>query len=178
MDANTPLIMPLGELKPSVPASAFVAPSACLVADVRLGEHSSIWFNAVLRGDINYVSVGDYSNIQDGCIMHVEDARACIVGAYVTVGHGAILHACTVHDGCLIGMGAVILNGAVIGQGSIVAAGALVREGVEVPPGSLVAGSPAVVKRTLSDEESKGLRYWAEKYARIAAKYIDDMANR
>ncbi len=169
--------MALGERKPSVPASAFVAPSACLVADVRLGEHSSVWFNAVLRGDINFVSVGDYSNIQDGCILHVEDARACVVGAYVTAGHGAILHACAVQDGCLIGMGAVILNGAVIGEGSIVAAGALVREGVEVPPRSLVAGSPAVVKRTLTAEESKDLRRWAEKYARVAAQYISELAN-
>lgn len=164
--------MPLGELKPTVPASAFVAPSACLVADVRLGEHSSVWFNAVLRGDINYVSVGDYTNIQDGSILHVADKLACIVGAYVTVGHGVILHACKVKDCCLIGMGAVVLNNATVGEGSIVAAGSLVREGFEVPPGSLVAGSPAVIKRSLSEEESSGLKYWAEKYSRVAARYL------
>jgi carbonic anhydrase/acetyltransferase-like protein (isoleucine patch superfamily) len=176
MNGNTPLIMPLGELKPVVPASAFVAPSACVIADVRLGEHSSVWFNAVLRGDINYVTVGDYSNIQDSSVLHVADDLACIISAYVTVGHGAILHACEVKDGCLIGMGAIVLNGAVIGEGSIVAAGSLVRENAMFPPRSLVAGNPAVVKRTLGEEESNGLRYWAEKYSRVAARYLSELS--
>jgi carbonic anhydrase/acetyltransferase-like protein (isoleucine patch superfamily) len=176
MNGNTPLIMPLGELKPIVPASAFVAPSASIIADVRLGEHSSIWFNTVLRGDINYVAVGDYSNIQDCSVLHVADDLACIIGAYVTVGHGAILHACEVKDGCLIGMGAIVLNGAVIGEGSIVAAGSLVREGAIIPPRSLAAGNPAVVKKTLGEEESGGLRYWAEKYSRVAARYLSELS--
>jgi len=173
MTRHHPVILPLNGLQPRIPASAFVAPTAVVVADVRLGEHSSVWFHSVLRGDLNYVSVGDYTNIQDACVLHVEDDRPCIVGAYCTVGHGAILHACTVGDGCLIGMGATLLSGSEIGAGSIVGAGSLVREGQRIAPGSLVVGMPAQLARQLTDEEARHLRQWAEKYARKAAEYLE-----
>ena len=112
-----------------IPDSAFVASGARVIGDVRLGTDSSIWYNAVVRGDINHIEVGARSNVQDGCIVHVTNAQPCVVGADVTVGHGVNLHACTCRDGCLIGMGAIILSGAHIGRGSVVGAGAVVREG-------------------------------------------------
>jgi carbonic anhydrase/acetyltransferase-like protein (isoleucine patch superfamily) len=139
--------------KPSVGANAYIARTAVVVGDVTLGAHSSVWYNAVLRGDINRIEVGDYSNIQDNAVLHLADDFPCIVGRYVTVGHSAIVHACTVEDECLIGMGATILDGAIIGAQSIVGANALVTQGMVVPPGSMVLGSPAKVVRPLKDAE-------------------------
>ena len=136
---------------PQVPASAFIAQGAVVIGDVTLGAESSVWFGAVLRGDINRIEVGKGSNIQDNAVVHLADDFPCLIGDFVTVGHSAILHACTVEDECLIGMGATILDGAVIGAQSIVGAKALVTGGTVIPPGSLVLGSPAKVVKSLSE---------------------------
>lgn len=150
---------------PRIPASAFVAPGAILVGDIALGEHSSIWYNAVLRGDINRIVVGDYTNIQDLAMVHVADAFPTTIGRHVTIGHTAIIHACTIGDESLIGMGAVILDGAVIGNQCLVGAKALVTQGTKIPDGSLVLGSPAKIARSLTAQEIAALRASAEHYA-------------
>src|SRR5690349_10217956 len=121
--------------KPSLGRNVFIARGAVVLGDVTLGDHSSVWFNAFLRGDINRIVVGHHTNIQDNAVLHLADDFPCIVGNYVTIGHSAIVHACTVEDECLIGMGATILDGAVIGAQSIVGANALVTQGVQIPPG-------------------------------------------
>ena len=144
---------------PKVPASAYIAQGAVVIGDVTLGAESSVWFGAVLRGDINRIEVGKGSNIQDNAVVHLADDFPCLIGDFVTVGHSAILHACTVEDECLIGMGATILDGAVIGAQSIVGAKALVTGGTVIPPGSLVLGSPATVVKSFSDEERAGLKH-------------------
>jgi carbonic anhydrase/acetyltransferase-like protein (isoleucine patch superfamily) len=156
---------------PTIPASAYVAPQATIIGDVRLGEQASVWPGCVLRGDINYIQVGARSNIQDGSIVHLADDYPCIVGDDVTVGHAAIIHACVIEDECLIGMGSLIMDGAVIGRNSIVGARALVTQNTVIPPGSLVLGSPATVKRALSQEEQDRLKYWAAKYTKVAAAH-------
>lgn len=154
---------------PTVGADVYIASTAVVLGDVTLGAHSSVWYNAVLRGDINRIVVGEYSNIQDNAVLHLADDFECILGRYVTVGHSAIVHACTVEDECLIGMGATILDGAIIGAQSIVGANALVTQGMVVPPGSMVLGSPAKVVRPLKEVERNSLRAWAEKYVHNAA---------
>jgi carbonic anhydrase/acetyltransferase-like protein (isoleucine patch superfamily) len=128
-----------------------------------------VWYNAVLRGDINRIVVGDYSNIQDNGVVHLADDYPCLIGRHVTVGHSAIVHACTVEDECLIGMGATILDGALIGAQSIVGANALVTQGMVVPPGSMVLGSPGKVVRTLAQADRENLKHWADKYVTNAA---------
>jgi carbonic anhydrase/acetyltransferase-like protein (isoleucine patch superfamily) len=152
---------------PQIDPTAYVAAQAVVIGDVRLAAHTSVWPMAVLRGDINYIEIGEGSNIQDGAIVHLADEIPVIVGKLVTVGHRAILHACTVEDECLIGMGATILDEAVIGRGSIVGAHALVTKGMRVPPGSLVMGTPAKVVRALSPGEIAGIRTWADHYVEL-----------
>ena len=156
---------------PTIHPSAFVAPGAAVIGDVTLGEESSVWFHTVLRGDINRIVIGPRSNVQDGAVVHLADDFGTTVGELVTVGHKAILHACTVGDEVLVGMGAIILDGAEVGARSIIGAGALVTGGKKIPPGSLVLGSPAKVVRTLSAEEQAGIRVWAEKYVALARAY-------
>jgi carbonic anhydrase/acetyltransferase-like protein (isoleucine patch superfamily) len=145
-------------------AGVYLARTAVVVGDVTLGDHSSVWYNAVLRGDINRIVVGHHSNIQDNSVLHLADDFPCLVGNWVTIGHSAIVHACTVGDETLVGMGAVILDGAVIGEQSLIGAKALVTQGTKIPPGSLVLGSPAKVARALSPEERSKLKWWAQKY--------------
>ncbi len=157
--------------QPVIHPSAFIAPNATLLGDVTIGEDASVWYNTVLRGDINRIVVGKGSNVQDGSVLHLSAEHGCLIGDYVTVGHMAMLHACTIGNECLIGMGAIILDGAVIGEQSIIGAGALVTQGKQIPPGSMVLGSPAKVVRTLTDEEQSGLREWAERYVRIIPHY-------
>lgn len=157
---------------PVLGRGVFVAPGARLVGDVTLGDHSSVWHNAVLRGDINRVIVGHHTNIQDNAVLHVADEFACQVGHWVTVGHGAIVHACTVGDETLVGMGATILDGAAIGAQSLVGANALVPRGFRAPPGSLILGMPARVVRALTPEERARLKGWAEKYVAAAGHYL------
>ena len=153
---------------PSVAADAYVASGAVVIGAVTLGPKTSIWHGAVLRGDIQTIQIGEGSNVQDGTIVHLADDYGVQVGRYVTIGHAAMIHACTIEDRCLIGMQATILDGAVIGEESIVGAGALVTKGTLVPPGSLVLGSPAKVVRALSDAERAGLKEWADKYVAVA----------
>lgn len=157
---------------PQLGEGVYVAPSAELVGGVSLGRESSVWFQCVLRADINVIEIGECSNIQDATVIHVADQFGTKVGDWVTVGHRAVLHACTVEDEVLVGMGAIIMDGAVIGRRSIVGAGALVPPGMEVPPGSLVLGMPARVQRTLREEEQARLRIWAERYLATAREYL------
>ncbi len=155
--------------QPRLGIGVYIAKGAIVVGDVSLGDHSSVWYNAVLRGDINKIVVGHHSNIQDNAVLHLADDFPCILGNHVTVGHSAVVHACKVGDEVLVGMGAVILDGAEIGEQSIVGARSLVTQGTKVPPGSMVLGSPAKVVRQLSEKERSGLKYWAEKYVANAA---------
>ena len=155
--------------QPILGPNVYIASTAVVLGDVTLGAHSSVWYNAVLRGDINRIIVGEYSNVQDNAVLHLADNFPCILGRHVTVGHSAIVHACTVEDECLIGMGATILDGALIGAQSIIGANALVTQGTVVPPGSMVLGSPGKVVRQLAQAERDSLRGWAEKYVHNAA---------
>jgi len=163
--------------KPSLGKDVYLARTAAVLGDVTLGDHSSVWYNAVLRGDINRIVVGQHTNIQDNAVIHLADDFPCLIGSWVTVGHSAIVHACTVGDECLIGMGAVILDGAVIGNQCLIGAKALVTPGTKIPDGSLVLGAPAKVVRTLSDQERGELRYWAEKYVHNAAYCLEHDIN-
>jgi len=155
--------------KPVLGRDVYIAKGAAVLGDVTIGDHSSIWYNAVLRGDINRIVVGHHSNIQDNSMVHLADDLPCLIGNYVTIGHLAIVHACTVGDEVLIGMGATILDGAVIGDQSLVGANSLVIQGAIIPSGSLVLGSPAKVVRKLNPAELAELRNSAEKYVRNAA---------
>ena len=150
--------------QPKLDKGVYIANTGVVVGDVTLGAHSSVWYGALLRGDINRIVVGHHSNIQDLAVLHVADKYPCIVGNWVTVGHSAIVHACKVGDETLVGMGAVILDGSVIGKQCIIGAKALVTQGTKIPPGSMVLGAPARVVRKLSPEERAGLKWWAEKY--------------
>jgi len=157
---------------PRLGKGIFIAKTATVLGDVTLGAQSSVWFGAVLRGDINRIAVGHHSNVQDNSVLHVADDFPCIVGNWVTVGHSAIVHACKVGDEVLVGMGAVILDGAVIGKQSLIGARALVTQGTRIPPGSLVLGAPAKVVRALTKKERAGLKWWAEKYVANTAYYL------
>jgi carbonic anhydrase/acetyltransferase-like protein (isoleucine patch superfamily) len=157
--------------KPDTAGALFVAPNATVVGDVVLGPRSSVFYGAVLRGDINAIRVGEGTNIQDNVVVHLADDFGVRIGAWCTIGHTAIVHACTIGDECLIGMGATVLDGAEIGAGSMVGANALVPRGMKVPPGSLVYGSPAKVVRPLTAEERAGLRRMAEKYLEVATAH-------
>jgi len=161
----------LDDLAPSIDPTAWVAPSADLIGDVRLGARASVWFGAVIRADNTPIMLGEESNFQDGATGHSDPDAPLTIGARVTVGHQAILHGCTIEDEALIGMGARILNGAVIGEQCIVGAGALVTEGKIFEPRSLIVGSPARALRTLTDEQVAMLRLSAAHYAEKAAHY-------
>ena len=154
---------------PSVAPDAYVHERATVIGAVTLGPKVSVWPGAVLRGDINSITVGEGSNIQDGCVVHLSDDCPTVVGKYCVVGHLAMLHGCTIGDECLIGMSATVLDGAVIGDHCIVGAGALVTKGTVVPPGSMVVGAPAKVLRVLTVAEKAGVRRYAEKYVGAAA---------
>lgn len=164
-------ILPFQGFAPEIGADVFLAPTCSIIGRVNLGDRASVWFNTVLRGDINRIEVGEGSNIQDNSVLHVADDAACIVGKDVVVGHSAVLHACTIEDGCLIGMGAIVLNKAVVGRGSLVGAGSLVTQGTVVPPYSLVLGSPGKVIRPLTDKEREENAVFAPKYVRVAGEY-------
>ena len=158
---------------PALAADAFVAPTATIVGDVRVGSESGIWFGVILRGDVNIIRIGRRTNLQDGTIVHVTSGtHPTVIGDGVTVGHGVKLHGCTIADGCLIGIGAIVLDGAVIGEQSMVAAGSLVVPGTVVPPRSLVIGSPGKVKRILSDQESEQLQLLASRYVAYRLEYL------
>lgn len=156
---------------PKIAKSCFIAPNASLVAAVEVGEHSSIWHNVVARADINRIKIGSYTNVQDGSILHVDNDLGVIIGNYVTIGHGAIIHGCKIGDGTLIGMGAIILNKADIGRACIVAAGSIVTKNFKACEGSLIKGSPAKIIRNLTKAEKEKNIYWAKKYYSLAKEY-------
>jgi len=158
--------------EPQIHESAFMARNAVVFGDVSIGEESSIWYNCVIRADINRIVIGNQTNIQDGVIIHVADRFGTVVGDWVTVGHRALLHACTIEDEVLIGMGAIVMDGAVVGARSIIGAGAIVTRGTEIPPGSLVLGAPAYVSRVLTQEEQADLKVMAERYVFTSREYL------
>ena len=170
------MIRSFGGVHPQIHESAFVEGSAQVIGDVRIGEESSIWFNAVVRGDVYFIRLGNRTNIQDNSVIHVKDgSHATIIEDEVTVGHSVTLHGCYVERGSLIGIGSIILDDVRIGSHSIVAAGALVSPGTVVPPRSLVMGFPAKVKRTLTDEEVAGLDVFWKNYVRYTRMYKQEM---
>jgi len=170
------MIRSFGGVHPQIHESAFVEGSAQVIGDVRIGEESSIWFNAVVRGDVYYIRLGNRTNIQDNSVIHVKDgSHATIIEDEVTVGHSVTLHGCYVERGSLIGIGSIILDDVRIGSHSIVAAGALVSPGTVVPPRSLVMGFPAKVKRTLTDEEVAGLDVFWKNYVRYTRMYKEEV---
>jgi len=163
---------------PEIHESCFLAVSADIIGDVVLAEGVSVWNNATIRGDINHIRIGRYTNVQDGSVVHVDRRRAdqpdwgpVIIGGYVTIGHGAIIHACTIEDACLIGMGSIVLDGAVIGKGSIIGAGALVPPNAKIPPFSMVLGTPGKVVKTLLEESLEDRLFHAKRYHEIANIY-------
>ncbi|MEJ2547369.1 MAG: gamma carbonic anhydrase family protein [Gemmatimonadota bacterium] len=149
---------------PTLAEGAWVAPSADVIGDVTIGAHASIWYQCVLRGDIAPITIGPGTNVQDLTMVHVDVDRPCRIGAGVGIGHRAIIHGCDIEDGCLIGMGAVVLSHAVVGEGSVIAAGALVTEGARIPPGSLVVGVPGRVVRPVDDALRGRIRLTVEHY--------------
>ena len=160
--------------KPSIHPTAYVAPGADLIGHVTLEEESSVWYQTVLRADIHRIHIGPRSNIQDGTVIHLADDYPTIVGELVTVGHKALLHACTIGDEVLIGMGAIVLDGVEIGARSIIGAGALVTGGKKIPPGSLVLGSPGKVVKQLDLEEQAAIQGWARKYVEVSKRYREE----
>ena len=152
------------DILPKIHPTAFIAPGAMIIGAVTIGEESSIWFNCVLRGDLEYIEVGERTNIQDGTVVHLDPGFPCVIGDDVTIGHGAIIHGCTVGDGAMISMGATILTGAKIGKRAIIAAGAVVREGQEIPPDTLAMGLPAQVRREVTPADLERVRSGREGY--------------
>jgi carbonic anhydrase/acetyltransferase-like protein (isoleucine patch superfamily) len=150
----------------------WIAPGAVVTGKVTLGEDVGVWYTAVLRGDLDEITVGNESNLQDGVIVHADPGFPARIGARVSVGHRAVLHGCTIEDDVLVGMGAIVMNGATIGAGSIIAAGALVPEGTEVPPGSLVMGMPAKVRRPVTEMEAAKIAVNAEIYVELARQQM------
>src|SRR5262245_30166889 len=167
------MIRPHRGRTPRVAPSVFIDESAQVIGEVEIGDESSVWMCVVIRGDVNWIRIGKRSNVQDGTVVHVmTKTHPTTIGDNVTIGHGAIVHGCTIEDRCLIGMGAILLNGAHVGTGSIVAAGTLLVEGMTVPPRSLVMGSPGKVKRVLTDAEVADIQAYADRYAKLRLDYI------
>jgi gamma-carbonic anhydrase len=160
---------------PKIAASAYIDPSAQVIGDVEIGERSSVWPNVTIRGDVNHIRIGNESNVQDNCVIHVEhDTYPTIIGNRVTVGHSVTLHGCVIEDDALIGIGAIVLNGATVGQGAIIAAGSLVPERMHVPPATLVMGVPAKVRRTTTPEEQERFRENAKNYVKYRETYREE----
>ncbi len=170
------MILTLAGRTPRVAASAYISPSAEVIGSVEIGENSSVWFQSVLRGDIEPIRLGANSNLQDGTIVHTMIGAPVTVGDWVTVGHRAVLHGCTIENDCLIGMAAVLLNHVRVGEGSIIAAGAVVAENTVIPPRSLYMGVPARLKRAVSEDEQAFIRKHAENYLKYKATYLAESA--
>ena len=162
-------------IKPTIPTSCFIEETGVVIGDVVLGEHCSVWFHAVIRGDVHFIRIGDRTNVQDLCILHVtHDTHPLIIGNEVTIGHAVILHGCTIKDRVLIGMGAIVMDGAVIGEDSVVGAGALMAEETIVPPNSVILGSPRPCKATqVTNDELAWIKESAENYVKYAGQYLD-----
>jgi carbonic anhydrase/acetyltransferase-like protein (isoleucine patch superfamily) len=155
----------------AIDPTAFVAPGAVVVGDVTIGAEASVWYGCVVRGDLEPITIGPRTNVQDGTVIHVDDEKPTLIGADVTIGHRCVIHGAILEDGCLIGMGAIVLSGARVGAGALVAAGAVVREGFVVPPRSLCVGVPAVVARQLDEAALERIRLNKEQYVAYAAAY-------
>jgi len=167
------MLMAYKGTNPTIHDSVFIVDSAIVIGDVHIGEQSSLWFNAVVRGDVNYIRIGARTNVQDNCTLHVtNDTHPLVIGSEVTIGHNVTMHGCTIKDRCLIGMGAILLDGSVVGEDSVVGAGALVKEGMIIPPRSLVVGLPARVARTLTDQEVARIKKSAANYIKYARDYM------
>jgi len=168
-------IFPYFNSKPKIDKSAFIAPNTSIIGDVEIGKHSGIWFNSVVRGDVAKVRIGNYTNVQDGTVIHVSrfGSGDTIIGDYVTIGHKAMIHACKLEDDCFVGMSAIIMDNAVIESGAWVATGALITEGKIVKSGEIWAGYPAKFFRKLTDAEQKYIRVSADNYAKHAAEYLN-----
>ena len=167
------MLRPYKGIWPKLGERVYVDVSAQVIGDVELGDHASVWMNAVIRGDVHSIRIGPYTSIQDNCVVHVyKEKHPTVVADHVTVGHSVTLHGCTIGSFCLIGMGAIILNDAKIGDECIVAAGTLVPEGMEVPPRSLVMGLPGKVRRPITEEERQGLRQYAQNYFEYKETYL------
>jgi carbonic anhydrase/acetyltransferase-like protein (isoleucine patch superfamily) len=173
------MIRPYKGILPKIPATCYVDVSAQVIGDVVLGENASIWMNAVVRGDVNYIHIGANSNIQDCSVLHgMLNKWPVMLGDWVTVGHSVTLHGCVIEDRCLIGMGVTVLNGARVGADSIVAAGTLITEGTQIPPGSLVMGSPGKVRRPLTDEEKATIMTYGKNYLGYKEDYLRELKDR
>jgi carbonic anhydrase/acetyltransferase-like protein (isoleucine patch superfamily) len=172
------VIYDYGERRVVIDGVHFIAPSADVIGSVRVGDECSIWFNAVLRGDNDWINIGAGSNVQDGCVIHTDPGLPVTIGQRVTIGHQVMLHGCTLEDDCLIGNGAVVLDGAIIGAGSLVAAGALIAPGAKVPPGSVVMGSPGKVVRPVAERDIERMRVGCEAYRRKAREYATHLVAR
>lgn len=161
--------------QPKLGKEVFIAEGAKVIGDVTLGDHASVWFNAVVRGDVHYIKIGAYTNVQDNSVLHVTTSIAPLnIGKNVTVGHNVILHGCTIEDNCMIGSGAIIWDGAVIKEGSMVGAGAVVLAGFEAPPRSLILGTPAKFKKEIPEEQSNKIIELAVHYSQYAQNYLKD----
>jgi carbonic anhydrase/acetyltransferase-like protein (isoleucine patch superfamily) len=176
---RVPDIRPYRGKYPQIAASAYIDPAAVVIGDVVIGENSSVWPMCVVRGDVHYIRIGNRTNIQDGCVLHVmKEQYPLVLGDEVTVGHSVTLHGCTIESHVLIGMGCILLNGAIIGTGSIIAAGTLITERTVIPPGSLVMGSPGKVKRELTAADLESIGKYAERYAGYGDNYRQEAAER
>jgi len=163
---------------PRIADSAYIDPAAVIIGDVTIAADSSVWPCVVIRGDVNFIRIGSRTNIQDGSVLHVmRDTHPLVLGDNVTIGHGVVLHGCTIESRCLVGMGSIILNGAKIGTGSIVAAGTLVPEGTEVPPGSLFMGHPGKFRRALTDADQDSIDAYAQRYVEYKETYKQESGN-
>ena len=169
------MLRPFKQVWPRLGQRVYVDASAQVIGDVELGDHASVWMNAVIRGDVHQIRIGPYTNVQDNCVIHVyKDLHPTVLADHVTVGHSVTLHGCRIDSWCLIGMGATILNDAQVGEESIVAAGTLVPEGMVVPPRSLVMGVPGKVRRAVTEEEREGLRRSANNYYEYKEIYLEE----
>ncbi len=170
------VILPYKGILPEIDKTVFIAHGAVIVGDVTIGKESSIWFNAVVRGDVNFIRIGERTNVQDGAVLHVTHQKYPLtIGSHITIGHGVIAHGCTIHDFCLLGMGCRVLDNAIIEPHSLIAAGAVIREGQIIPEGSLAAGVPARVIRKLTDEERLSLEQSAKNYCSYVYQYRAQM---
>lgn len=167
------MIIEYNRILPTIGKNVFIAPTAVLIGDVTIGDGASIWFNAVLRGDMAPIKIGANSNIQDNCTVHTDFGKPAVIGSHVTVGHNAVVHGCTIDSGSLVGIGAIVLNDAHVMAQTVVAAGAVVREGAQVGPRQLVAGAPATVKKELADQPMDRFERSVEHYLKLAGTYLD-----
>lgn len=173
------MIRSFADKTPQIGKGAFVADTALVLGDVHLGEHASIWYGTVVRGDVNYVRIGRSTNIQDSCVVHVSSrSHPTIIGDFVTVGHASVIHGCTIADNCLVGVGSIVLDGAEVGEGCIIAAGSLVPPGKRIEAKTLVVGSPAQVKRPVLPDELEQIRKTARGYVELSRKHIDSVNSR